>query len=119
MTLRRNTSKPRVRQPRPEPHVWLSNALAALARGVVPMIGAAARSAGTQIQASATAVRPSPSRANADRSLAYADGCHLPDRATRSPNCAYGDAESATTVVLFGDSHAMQYFPALQRVATQ
>jgi hypothetical protein len=29
----------------------------------------------------------------------------------------YGRRRSHTTVVLFGDSHAMQYFPALQRLA--
>ena len=33
------------------------------------------------------------------------------------PACVYGDRGARTTVVLFGDSHAMQYFPALQRIA--
>ena len=33
------------------------------------------------------------------------------------PACVYGDRGAPTTVVLFGDSHAMQYFPALQRIA--
>jgi hypothetical protein len=62
-------------------------------------------------------VRPSPARAGADRSQAFYDGCLVPKPGTRSPECRYGDAASATTVVLFGDSHAMQYFPALRRVS--
>ena len=37
--------------------------------------------------------------------------------ADRSPGCVYGDRGARTTVVLLGDSHAMQYFPALQRIA--
>ena len=34
-----------------------------------------------------------------------------------SPPCVYGDRGSKVTVVLFGDSHAMQLFPALEKVA--
>jgi hypothetical protein len=37
---------------------------------------------------------------------------------TVSPACVYGDPGSSTTVVLFGDSHAAQWFPALERIAT-
>ena len=37
----------------------------------------------------------------------------------RSKPCIYGDLTSATTVVLFGDSHAAQWFPALERLALQ
>jgi hypothetical protein len=39
------------------------------------------------------------------------------ERAVTSPRCVYGDGDSKKTVVLFGDSHAMQYFPALERLA--
>jgi peptidoglycan/LPS O-acetylase OafA/YrhL len=31
--------------------------------------------------------------------------------------CSFGDSSSATTVVLFGDSHAIQWFNPLQRIA--
>ncbi|HEX6130566.1 MAG TPA: SGNH hydrolase domain-containing protein, partial [Actinomycetota bacterium] len=49
----------------------------------------------------------------------YADGCHVEQPATESPPCVYGAAGSATTVVLFGDSHAAQWFPAMQRIAVE
>ena len=70
-----------------------------------------------RLQRSARSVRPDPGDADADRSRAYYDGCHLDFRATRSPACVYGRTESETTVVLFGDSHALQYFPALDAIA--
>ncbi|GAA2301375.1 acyltransferase family protein [Glycomyces scopariae] len=46
--------------------------------------------------------------------------CHL-DFATTEPRqgCVFGDTESTTTVVLFGDSHAAQWFPALEAVAEE
>jgi len=69
------------------------------------------------IQNSATHVRPKPRRANADRGQAYRDGCHVEKAATQSPPCVYGNPHSATTVVLFGDSHALHLFPALKKVA--
>jgi hypothetical protein len=71
----------------------------------------------TELQRSAPKVWPAPRHADADRSRAYYDGCLVPFRATLSPACVYGDRKSSTTVVLFGDSHALQYFPALERIA--
>ncbi|SDE41100.1 acyltransferase family protein [Glycomyces harbinensis] len=57
---------------------------------------------------------------NADRPETYADGCHLDfDQTDQPDDCAYGDTESDTTVVLFGDSHAAQWFPALETIAEQ
>jgi MYXO-CTERM domain-containing protein len=44
-------------------------------------------------------------------------GCHLSFSATKSGPCVFGDTGSSTTVVLFGDSHAEQWFPALQKIA--
>jgi len=73
--------------------------------------------AGGGIQTSAKHVRPKPSRANADRGKAYKDGCHVDKAPTQSPPCVYGNPDSATTVVLFGDSHALHFFPALEKVA--
>jgi hypothetical protein len=46
----------------------------------------------------------------------YADGCHLNPPETEVPECVYGNLSSNTTVVLFGDSHAMQWFPALNEI---
>lgn len=51
------------------------------------------------------------------RSAVYRDGCHLDYEGTRTPPCVYGDPASDTVVVLFGDSHAAQWFPALDRLA--
>jgi peptidoglycan/LPS O-acetylase OafA/YrhL len=52
-----------------------------------------------------------------DAPIIYADGCHL-DQATIEPKaCVFGDTSSPTTVVLFGDSHAAQWFPAFARLA--
>lgn len=66
-----------------------------------------------------SAVRPAPRNAKFDRGQMYADDCLVPPGGTTSPPCVYGDESSSTTVVLFGDSHAMQWFPALVRVARE
>lgn len=42
-----------------------------------------------------------------------ADGCHIHVRETVSPLCEYGDTTSDKTIVLYGDSHAAQWLPAL------
>ncbi|GAB3656928.1 acyltransferase family protein [Glycomyces tarimensis] len=50
----------------------------------------------------------------------YGNGCHLDYAAIRTPDdCVFGDTESDTTVVLFGDSHAAQWFPALETIANE
>ncbi len=52
--------------------------------------------------------------AKADRPLAYIDRCHTQQNLTPSTNpCLYGDLNSNTTVALFGDSHALSWFPAM------
>jgi peptidoglycan/LPS O-acetylase OafA/YrhL len=71
------------------------------------------------LQRSARALRPTPRRADDDRGRSYEDGCLAEATATRSPRCVYGDRGSRTTVVLFGDSHAMQFFPALEPIAVR
>ncbi len=83
--------------------------------------GAAALRDGHTIQKSADAVRPAPREAEKkeNRPKMYADGCHLDLPESESPACVYGNPSSDTTVVLFGDSHAMQWFPALDRLAEQ
>jgi hypothetical protein len=44
------------------------------------------------------------------------DGCHIHIRQTISPRCEYGDLTSDQTIVLYGDSHAAQWFPALDLI---
>ena len=62
---------------------------------------------------------PSLDAARADIPSIYADGCHLSQPATDIPECVFGDPASTTTVVLLGDSHAAQWFPALERLAVE
>jgi peptidoglycan/LPS O-acetylase OafA/YrhL len=63
---------------------------------------------------------PKLARASKDKPRLYADGCSpaFADPQVKTP-CAYGDLASATTVVLFGDSHAGHWFPALEATAHQ
>lgn len=50
---------------------------------------------------------------------AYRDGCHVDQFSVDVRACAYGAADSKTIVVVFGDSHAAHWIPALDIVATQ
>ncbi|MEU3187647.1 acyltransferase family protein [Streptomyces sp. NPDC006923] len=52
-------------------------------------------------------------------SAVYRDGCHVNYASTETPPCVYGDRSSDRVVVLFGDSHAAQWFPALDRLARE
>jgi peptidoglycan/LPS O-acetylase OafA/YrhL len=45
------------------------------------------------------------------------DGCGLNQQELVSPECVSGDPSSPDTVVLFGDSHAAQWYPAIERLA--
>ena len=47
------------------------------------------------------------------------NGCHLSRTGLRSRPCVYGDTASSTTAVLFGDSHAAYWFPALDLISRQ
>ena len=49
----------------------------------------------------------------------YGDNCHSNYGESESGECAYGDLTSKTTVVLYGDSHAAQWFPALEALANE
>jgi peptidoglycan/LPS O-acetylase OafA/YrhL len=83
--------------------------------------GAGALRHDRSLQKSAKAVHPSPREAETkeNRPQMYADGCHLTFPETKTPECVYGAPSSETTVVLFGDSHAMQWFPALNKIAKE
>jgi peptidoglycan/LPS O-acetylase OafA/YrhL len=62
-------------------------------------------------------LRPSLAAARADWERIQLDDCTLSNRETQPPDCVYGDAQGDRTVVLLGDSHAAQWFPALERIA--
>jgi peptidoglycan/LPS O-acetylase OafA/YrhL len=47
------------------------------------------------------------------------DGCHIHVGVTIAPRCEYGDKASAKTIVLYGDSHAAQWLPALDIIGRQ
>ena len=56
--------------------------------------------------------------ATLDEPTLYEDGCVVERDSTEMPDdCWYGDPEGEKTVVLFGDSHAAQWFPALNQSA--
>jgi SGNH domain (fused to AT3 domains) len=47
------------------------------------------------------------------------DGCNVSWTDVDSPSCTYGDVNGAHTIVLFGDSKADQWFPALQKLSIE
>ena len=53
------------------------------------------------------------------RPLVYDDGCHANYAQTKSDECIYADTKSGKTMVLYGDSHAAQWFPALVEIASR
>lgn len=63
----------------------------------------------------------SPSIRDSAKSLPviYDDGCHIGFGGTSSPDCTYGAEGKSKTVVLFGDSHAAQWFSPLRQVAEE
>ena len=64
---------------------------------------------GKQVTLASIESRPTP----------YDDGCHLNYHQSISPLCEFGKLDGGKTVVLYGDSHAVQWFPALQKLAIE
>jgi peptidoglycan/LPS O-acetylase OafA/YrhL len=64
---------------------------------------------------------PSIAGAAQDLPATYADGCHLngSDQVVPPTHCSFGDTSSTRVVALFGDSHAAQWFPALDLLGKQ
>ena len=58
-------------------------------------------------------------RATDDKPAMYDDGCHVDQSATAPADCVYGHPDGDLTVALVGDSHAAQWFPALDRLADE
>ncbi|MGO2091880.1 MAG: acyltransferase family protein [Microbacterium gubbeenense] len=55
--------------------------------------------------------------ATSDNPAIYENRCHLDYGTTMPANCEFGDNPTAARVVLFGDSHAATWFPALKQLA--
>ncbi|HEY2479605.1 MAG TPA: acyltransferase family protein [Solirubrobacterales bacterium] len=68
-------------------------------------------------QETAVALRPNPLKARADRGQSFYEGCLVGIDGTNSNKCLYGDTTGNRTLILFGDSHAMQYFPTVEELA--
>jgi hypothetical protein len=49
----------------------------------------------------------------------YGDNCHSNYGETDSGECIYGAKDSKKSIVLYGDSHAAQWFPALEVLANE
>ena len=63
-------------------------------------------------------LKPTLAKAKTDRPTPYTDHCHTQQNLTASKaKCLYGNLTSKTTIVLFGDSHALSWFPAVEQLA--
>lgn len=62
---------------------------------------------------------PGLNKVKADKGEVYRKGCLMGHARVRSGACRFGDVKSRKKVVLFGDSHAMQWGPGLIRLAKQ
>ena len=60
---------------------------------------------------------PPLAQVRSDAPTIYADGCHVDQASTEPKPCVFGDRSSSASIALFGDSHAAQWFPALDRLA--
>jgi SGNH domain (fused to AT3 domains) len=90
-------------------------AAARLARLSAPVLHAVARA--VTVRTVPANLDPPLESAHADQPRPVRDGCLIRWLGVRSGPCAYGSANSRTTVALYGDSHAAQWFPALDRAA--
>jgi peptidoglycan/LPS O-acetylase OafA/YrhL len=89
---------------------------AALVSANAPIVSAVAQSVG--IEDVPANLAPPLGRAGADKAAPFVDGCADTWTDTTVRTCAFGLTQSTRRVVLFGDSHAMMWFPALNALAT-
>ncbi len=64
-------------------------------------------------------VAPALNRVTDDIPVIYDRVCHVSYTATTSPGCVFGVRDAPRSMVLMGDSHAAQWFPALERTAIE
>ena len=53
------------------------------------------------------------------RPAVYDDACHSFYHKSIPAKCEYGDLTSSNVIVLYGDSHAAQWFPAMEKLALE
>jgi len=87
-------------------------ALAATMRPVAEAIQGSLRTAPVPVN-----LTPSLEHAHGDRARPFNDGCFNGFEDATVNACSYGAPEGSPLVVLFGDSHATHWFPALEPVA--
>ena len=51
--------------------------------------------------------------------IVYEDDCHVNNGEITSPECRYGSIGSKRKIVLFGDSHAAQWMPTLEKLGLE
>lgn len=90
--------------------------LAILALAVCLLAGCGGGDAGP---ATISDLVPDPEVAAEDKGPSILDGCRSGVEYTEAWSCVYGDPASERTVVLWGDSHAMQFSPPLIRLAEE
>lgn len=75
--------------------------------------------AGAKVRPVPENLTPALSVARNDMPQVYADGCHNDFATTELKDCVYGDPAGTSNVWLVGDSHAAQWFPAINTIAKQ
>ncbi|GGA66801.1 acyltransferase [Arenimonas soli] len=65
----------------------------------------------------ALAITPSPAGARSDNPVVYALGCHVDQMSPEPIPCAIENPDGDMHVMIVGDSHAVQWVPALQVIA--
>jgi peptidoglycan/LPS O-acetylase OafA/YrhL len=84
-----------------------------------PAVAAAPTAPPTQTPYVPSNLQPTLRTANDDNPAIYADGCEVGYTPSEPHPCIFGSDRSAPRVVLFGDSHAAQWYPALETIAKQ
>ncbi len=91
-----------------------------IAMALALTVGCVAFAAGWNYRARSAAASPLQvrfSRAADDLPSIYASNCHNTFSMVVAESCTFGSEEAPYSVVLVGDSHAAQWFPALEKIA--
>ncbi|MCB8915396.1 MAG: hypothetical protein H6532_06160 [Thermoleophilales bacterium] len=70
-------------------------------------------------ESTATSFVPSFSEVKQDKGPVFVNGCLIHGQEAESGECQFGDPDSSKKVVVFGDSHALQWTPALIEIAKE
>jgi peptidoglycan/LPS O-acetylase OafA/YrhL len=88
--------------------------LQALTRQVQTAVAAAAGA-----RAVPTNLTPPLAQASSDTALPFQNGCDQSYTTSSQPPCVFGDPAGTSTVALVGDSHAANWYPAVEPLAEQ